>query len=188
MALMGPEERSEFARNGANVRWDKSRQKSDGIILAIPIVDQLETMISALKPKITELRQELSQRQRELSALEVARRRLIDQKMSCPDESVNQVSGKAESSISVKSRPPSIALAARGILRERGIPMRVRDILHALHEAGHTNITSKRLNLALDRDSRKGILSHPETGIYGYIDSETRRQQLLGIGLPRPTV
>ena len=187
---MGPEERSEFAGNGANARWGKSREKSDAMILAIPIVDQLGTMISALKPKITELRQELSQRQRELSALEIARRRLCDQEVSSPNESVNEVSRKVERSISVKSRRPSIALAARGILRERGIPMRVRDILRALHEAGHTNITSKRLNSALDRDSRKGILSHPETGIYGYIDSQTRRQRLLGIGLPpaRPRV
>jgi hypothetical protein len=132
MATMTRDELSQFQSDAAKARWRKSRKKKQAqlnpnadesqfdAILQTPIVGQLEKLISALKPRIAQLRQELSQRQRELSALEVARRRLCYTEDSSP-EPENRVLIGAERSGFVRTRPTSVPSAARAILRERGI-------------------------------------------------------------------
>jgi hypothetical protein len=76
----------------------------------------------------------------------------------------------------------SVPRAARAVLRQHGEPMRVTDILSALREGGRTDIAFRRLNGALYREFQKGRLTHPETGMYAYLD----RAALLGTGLIGP--
>jgi hypothetical protein len=135
----------------------------------------LDEYISDLNVDIPKLQQELKLRQRELYVLKSARLRLSDHHVSSPHLSPIEIAGKKKDSSSVEALKWSLARAARSILRDRARPMRVGEILSAIHEAGHKDVKHRPLNLALYREVQQGRLAHPENGIYSYIDATAFR-------------
>jgi hypothetical protein len=76
----------------------------------------------------------------------------------------------------------TLGRAAKNILRDYGEPMRVIDILAALHKAGHEEIKYPALNSILSRLARKGKLGHPEKGFYALGDEVVQQPRQLTEG------
>jgi hypothetical protein len=144
-----------------------------GIVsIQISTTSVLNGQISELKAEISRLRQELEQHEKELTVLESAVRRLSNKhKQDTPQKAF----GSTRSPV-LRFKSISLPRAVRAILREHGKPMRIQDVLSALHKAGRKEVDSKSLNSALGALVQRGKVSHPGIGIYAYAGYPGYRQ------------
>jgi len=149
------------------------------VSLRVSTVALLDQRISALKAEVSRLQQELSRRQKELYVLQGAIRRLSEKTTSNLQADPPAANIPSIAAPTVVRKNITMGIAATRILRDCGKPMRVRDILAALHERGWPYIQFRSLNSVLQRYAWAGKLAHLERGFYASKDDVTPRQREL---------
>src|SRR5258708_27404419 len=105
----------------------------------------LENQVSALESAILRMRRELRERERELTVLKRAVHRLTDRPTPHDQTRPHQLSLWAKClSLTVRKRP-SVARAARTILRENGRSLSATEIRFASHKAGRMEVKNQSL-------------------------------------------